>query len=497
MGVGAHNDALGASIKDSSLSSASVQNWAGSARNDATRPPDMSSSLTDGMRFSAESDTPRDNLAVAISSAALHFSPDLTSALRLLSNGINPANDPPAFYAALQLAISDSPPQCSDLLFLDTYSFSLCAEDANVVVWTNEASPEDPPQHAEASPTLDALLAPSGNAPIWMRVPSAAARQVATAHYLSTNATACDGEAPYVIRIHYYCGERSSPSLRQLTRYRYNGIDAPWRPSDTTDGEMRCELEGFAELPSLCVAPFNDPAIGRLDDLIKSTYSGRRSHGFTSKAGGAGGYGNDPTGYGKALTYGELSVVGMLQLIDALGHARETLEGGLSSSSEATTVGTRHQLRPSDLLLDIGSGVGKLILATGVLTEARGVGVEVEPERAERASAALRDALESGRISSSEATRLSLGEGDATIRGVLPQDATLAYFSNLCFGEELTARIVERIIELPQLQCIGALRELLMSADREDVKCRLVQKRTIRVSTTWDENARLFIYCCE
>ena len=34
-----------------------------------------------------------------------------------------------------------------------------------VVVWTNEASPEDPPQHAEASPTLDALLAPSGNAP--------------------------------------------------------------------------------------------------------------------------------------------------------------------------------------------------------------------------------------------------------------------------------------------------------------------------------------------
>ena len=115
----------------------------------------------------------------------------------------------------------------------------------------------------------------------------------------------------------------------------------------------------------------------------------------------------------------------------------------------------------------------------------------------QRASAALRDAIDSGRISSSEASRLSLIEGDATIRGVLPQDATLAYFSNLCFGEELTARIVERIIELPKLQCIGALRELLMPADREDVKCRLVQKRTIRVSTTWDENARLFIYCCE
>ena len=112
----------------------------------------MSSSLTDGMRFSAESDTPRDNLAVAISTAALHFSPELTSALRLLSNGINPANDPPAFYSALQLAISDSPPQCSDLLFLDKYSFSLCAEDANVVIWTDESSPEDPPQHAEASP---------------------------------------------------------------------------------------------------------------------------------------------------------------------------------------------------------------------------------------------------------------------------------------------------------------------------------------------------------
>ena len=187
----------------------------------------------------------------------------------------------------------------------------------------------------------------------------------------------------------------------------------------------------------------------------------------------------------------------MLQLIDALGHARETLEGGNSTSSESTTVATRHQLRPSDLLLDIGSGVGKLILATGVLTEARGVGVEVEPERAERASAALRDAIDSGRISSSEASRLSLVEGDATIRGVLPQDATLAYFSNLCFGEELTARIVERIIELPKLQCIGALRELLMPADREDVKCRLIHQRTIRVSTTWDENARLFIYCCE
>ena len=59
---------------------------------------------------------------------------------------------------------------------------------------------------AQPSPLLDAiLLSPSAQTPTWARVPGDSPRRVASAFYLSRNATACAGRAPLVVQLYHYC----------------------------------------------------------------------------------------------------------------------------------------------------------------------------------------------------------------------------------------------------------------------------------------------------
>jgi SAM-dependent methyltransferase len=108
-------------------------------------------------------------------------------------------------------------------------------------------------------------------------------------------------------------------------------------------------------------------------------------------------------------------------------------------------------------MLDIGSGVGRLVLATALLTPARAVGVEVVVSRHRNAVAALARAEASGALSQKQASRVHLILADATAG--LP-DATHVYLSNLCFPPALERRLAEALVALPSLRCAVTLRPL-------------------------------------
>ena len=417
-----------------------------------------------------------------------YFSIALAAAMRSLQRGVSSVRSPQTEF--LLSAIERSPPACSSWRSLPSIlRASICTPD-NSVRWNDSFEDAAHAQDAPSAPLLDALLHTSdARHPVWMSAPSGAARRVATMHYVSSNTTACESVAPYVFRLHYYCDvarDGGDAALWMLERARpESSLDAPWmaaqqRPADAP----RCEFHGFVELPSLCVPPFDDVGVLRLDELLRRPYADR--HGYTSSSARQ-----------RALTYGELTSIGILQVVDAL--ARDSVDDNDRHQLKGE-VPTRALLQPSDLLVDVGSGLGKLVLAIGVLAQgARAVGIEIESERAALADVALRDAKRWALLEPAEAARLELRQGDATAAGVLPADTSLAYLSNLCFGPELSQAIVRRLLELPKLRCIAALREIddvVPAASSPSPPCQLEWRRSLRVSTTWDEHSKLHIYCC-
>jgi hypothetical protein len=134
---------------------------------------------------------------------------------------------------------------------------------------------------------------------------------------------------------------------------------------------------------------------------------------------------------------------------------------------------------------------------------------------------------------------VQLRHADALAPGALPANTTLLYLSNLCFPPALSRAFAARLLTLPNLQCLGALRELEPAAEHPSNEqpsidepsneqpsngepsneqpsngepangessapvgptaaragCRLVKQRTLRVSMTWDDHARLHVYC--
>ena len=275
-----------------------------------------------------------------------------------------------------------------------------------------------------------------------------------------------------------------------------------------------------------------DAQLGELERFLKSAYTEiDRQHNDEIKR--PGGYSNPPR------THGELLPEGVLGVLHALADSRDDVsadEAARRSSSlaaplallkvllEGVLQGARalethvvlwkikedrrprppQRLQPSDVVVDIGSGVGKVALALGALTDARVVGIEVEPFRAARAEEALAGAIRRGLLSEGDGARLTLRHADATEDGELPEDATLVYISNTLFGVELTQDVVARLVLLPKLQCVAAHTRLdtYTVVPSEDASgspppaCELEHARELRVPTTWDKASHVHVYCC-
>jgi hypothetical protein len=244
--------------------------------------------------------------------------------------------DPPHSTKQLLSALRDSPATCSNPIVFNGWSFSLCASE-NAVIWSDTAGEQ---QRAHPSPALDSLLSStssSGSGPVWARVSHTMVRQVATAHYVSQNKSACDGAAAYVLRLRFFCGGVASDGDVSLVRLRRSShtphLVAPWRATKA-EGGPRCEIEGLVDVPRLCTAPFDDPALPRLDELFERAYAGRHGH--------------RPLHEGQPeLTYGELNPVGMLSVIDALARARDEVNGAADDGA------SRSRLRDDDVFVDV------------------------------------------------------------------------------------------------------------------------------------------------
>ena len=157
------------------------------------------------------------------------------------------------------------------------------------------------------------------------------------------------------------------------------------------------------------------------------------------------GYGNFVDGAaGREATYGEISREGILQLIDLLP--------------------AEHRLGRGSVFVDIGSGVGKLVVAVAMVSEAAAFGIELSTERATMAADAVASASSLGLLASEEVDRITLAQGDATADGALPQGTSHVWLANTCFPEGWTRALLSAIVDLPNLRCVVALQPLPQTA---------------------------------
>lgn len=456
---------------------------------------------------------------------------DVAAALKQFYLGVSPASQM-AQQKVVTSALADST-SCSTPFFVADLNGSL-----SMCPWAGrldfvDDNDERTTSFAESQPILDALLSRQ-HIRAWTRVPESGSwhrpgvRQVATRHFV-TNRTACQGGDAAFFRVFMYCGspdglKASSVALRHVQRPRLATTSTTSTSSTTTaaaddeDYEMlsssssapsiaaanrpfaKCQYSIFAELPALCAHhPYGERGPQRLGPLLH--------HLFESRSGFVISDSNE-----RALTYGELSIEGMPTVLDALAAAAAEIEGQRSAADG---------LQSSEIIVDVGSGVGKFVLAVALLSpSASAVGLEVQPERHARAIAALDEASAKGLMSPSEVSRVRFELGDATQEGVLPAGTTLAFLSNLCFSPELNMRVVARLLRLRNLKCVASLRELepLQTAlagaeahgsnDDDDGpsggtsssslgRCgALVLVRSLRIGMSWDSRTRVYVYCC-
>ena len=274
--------------------------------------------------------------------------------------------------------------------------------------WSDAFGADTDANAAWWSEPLDAAL-PTSSRSSWGRVTRGRARRVLTAHHVvAPTSTRCAA----VVRVHYYCDRSYSSDdehvrLEAFGAARESSAGAYAGPSCEAGDDasvaparaLEAVYEAYVALPSLCdVAGFDATAVARLERLYRIPPSlglGRRGYGnFESMAAA-----------GREATHGEISREGILQLIDLLP--------------------AEHRLGRGSVFVDIGSGVGKLVVAVAMVSEAAAFGIELSTERATMAADAVASAASLGLLSSDEVDRITLAQGDATADGARSRPAPL------------------------------------------------------------------------
>lgn len=165
-----------------------------------------------------------------------------------------------------------------------------------------------------------------------------------------------------------------------------------------------------------------------------------------------------------AMGYGEITYDGMEPLYSAL------------------------RLQQGDVVYDLGSGLGKLVLYLALRGDAtRCVGIEVGERRhslAEQAAARLKEDLAKGELAlKPSAFDLVLGD----IRHNLYRDATIVIFSNLCMDMSLNAHALRNFCKCPDLKTIISVAPMMPHQ-------RLKLTGMVRVSCTWAKISSWHIY---
>lgn len=162
-----------------------------------------------------------------------------------------------------------------------------------------------------------------------------------------------------------------------------------------------------------------------------------------------------------SLVYGEITPAGVTQLIDAV------------------------RLSAADTFIDLGSGVGKVVLQAAMMVPgARCTGVEIDGERHTNATLALLLA---------ELLEL-VGTGQCGLRhdSILSTDltgATVLFANSTCFSELLLYRLACRIVRLDRPVTFASFRALKPNRPR---RLRLVNTQSCE--TSWRSEVDLYVY---
>ncbi len=158
-------------------------------------------------------------------------------------------------------------------------------------------------------------------------------------------------------------------------------------------------------------------------------------------------------------TYGEINVGSVQKLIDHL------------------------QLGTNDVVYDLGSGVGKMVLQVAMTTSVRKcVGIEMAPSRHQGARAALTRARELGLLRARECEffRGDFMEADLA-------DATVIYTCSTTFSDRLMRRLTLKLSTLsPGLRFITTRHPIVRHGFEEDAELRL--------DMSWHRRSPVFIY---
>lgn len=168
-----------------------------------------------------------------------------------------------------------------------------------------------------------------------------------------------------------------------------------------------------------------------------------------------------------AMGYGEITYAGMEPLYKAL------------------------MLKPDDVVYDLGSGLGKLVLYLALRGPAqRVVGIEVGERRHRNAAAAegrLRATLGNGLAGDAGARSSEFACIQGDIRNLIYKDATVVLFSNLCMDASLTAAAIRNFCKCPWLRTVVAVAPLIPHP-------RVRLAGMVRVECTWARVSAWNIY---
>lgn len=162
-------------------------------------------------------------------------------------------------------------------------------------------------------------------------------------------------------------------------------------------------------------------------------------------------------------------------------------QGGNPTYGEITHKGavellSKLNLKESDVLYDLGSGVGKLVVQVGLTTPAKVVGVELSKTRYENALSVQKE-IEQRNLAKKDKIKFI----NKNISDVPLDQATVVFMCSTCFSDQLMKSLSDKLGKLKKGLRVVTLRKL-----PEPHNFKLID--TLQLPMTWSNSTIVYIY---
>lgn len=143
------------------------------------------------------------------------------------------------------------------------------------------------------------------------------------------------------------------------------------------------------------------------------------------------------------------------------------------------------QLKSDDLFIDLGSGVGKVVIQTGLSTPAKAMGYELSPSRYQLAQE-IKQALIKDKVLL-DPSKIEFVE-DNIVNAPFDR-ATVIFMCSTCFSDELMQKLADSIAKSPTVKYAISLRQLPSSNFGT-----FTLEKTFNLPMTWSANTPVYLY---